>query len=241
MKRNLRKEKGITLIALILTIIILVVLAGISVRLVTKDSLIGKSTEATGKYNNSVAEEQNIINDYIAKIEDYRTVNNGNRDENNYYENNYSTTEQVIGKWIDGSPIYRKVVTLSYTPVWNEDYTFISNSVSITDRECHVTFRFNSLAPTEWVTLVSNIPTEVRESFVGVVGYNTSSPACGAVSFGRVIYYSGEKNALYVVDTHYEIADSWFLQFVTNGDKLINVHTLGDNTTAILEYTKTAE
>lgn len=29
------------------------------------------------------------------------------------FSNNYSTTEKVVGKWIDGKPVYQKTITLS--------------------------------------------------------------------------------------------------------------------------------
>ena len=39
---------------------------------------------------------------------------------------NYSTTEQVIGKWIDGKPLYRRVLTW-HNPTVNDDF---SNPIS---------------------------------------------------------------------------------------------------------------
>lgn len=34
----------------------------------------------------------------------------------------YSTTEQVVGTWIDGKPLYRKVLQISYTQSANTAY-----------------------------------------------------------------------------------------------------------------------
>lgn len=46
---------------------------------------------------------------------------------------NYSTTEQVIGTWIDGKPLYEKVVTgLNFTPQLN---TFVSTGINISNIE----------------------------------------------------------------------------------------------------------
>lgn len=40
----------------------------------------------------------------------------------------YSTTEKVIGKWIDNKPIYRKVIVINNPPTSNTDYShYISN------------------------------------------------------------------------------------------------------------------
>ena len=44
--------------------------------------------------------------------------------------NKYSTTEEVVGTWIDGKPIYRKVVTLSTTKNIGMDGTSISHGIS---------------------------------------------------------------------------------------------------------------
>ena len=42
----------------------------------------------------------------------------------------YSTNEQVIGTWIDGKPIYRKVVTLSTTKTIDMGGISISHGIS---------------------------------------------------------------------------------------------------------------
>ncbi len=63
-----------------------------------------KSAEyAVDKYQNKAEQEQNEL----AKIDDY--IQNGRA--SNEKVNNYSTNEQVIGTWIDGKPLYRKVIT----------------------------------------------------------------------------------------------------------------------------------
>ena len=37
-------------------------------------------------------------------------------------KNNYSTEEKVIGKWIDGKPIYRKVLNINAIDIYNWSY-----------------------------------------------------------------------------------------------------------------------
>ena len=46
----------------------------------------------------------------------------------------YSTDEQVIGKWIDGKPVYRKVVTLSTAKYIDGTSPSISHGISNIDR-----------------------------------------------------------------------------------------------------------
>ena len=58
-KRIMRKEKGITLIALIITIVILIILAGVSINLlIGKDGLIGRASNAKNDTNLKGAEEK---------------------------------------------------------------------------------------------------------------------------------------------------------------------------------------
>ena len=51
MKEILKKNKGITLIALVITVIILLILAGVAINLIMgQDGLLNKAKQATGKY-----------------------------------------------------------------------------------------------------------------------------------------------------------------------------------------------
>ena len=57
-------QKGITLIALIITVIILLILAGTAISIsINGGDLFGKSQNAVTQYNNRVAEEENAINE----------------------------------------------------------------------------------------------------------------------------------------------------------------------------------
>ena len=67
MKNNKRtEEKGITLVALVITVIVLLILAGTAVTIaVSGDSLFAKATDAKETWNNKVDEEENVITHYI--------------------------------------------------------------------------------------------------------------------------------------------------------------------------------
>lgn len=59
MKKNSKNEIGITLIALVITIIILLILAGISIATLTgENGILGKATKATEEYKMKTAEEK---------------------------------------------------------------------------------------------------------------------------------------------------------------------------------------
>ena len=78
MKENrkiLRKEKGITLIALVITIIVLLILAGVSIAMLTgQNGILTQAQNAKNKTEEAQAEEQNILTNY----EDY--INNATLD-----------------------------------------------------------------------------------------------------------------------------------------------------------------
>ncbi len=68
-KKLTKKEKGITLVALIITIIILLILAVISIRAITGDNILGKSEKAKEKYESAKSNELDILKDYENSIE----------------------------------------------------------------------------------------------------------------------------------------------------------------------------
>ena len=49
MKKELKKQNGITLVALVITIVILLILAGISISALTQTGLFGKAKQAEQK------------------------------------------------------------------------------------------------------------------------------------------------------------------------------------------------
>ena len=57
-----KSKKGITLVSLVITIIVLMILAGVAISLATgEDSIFSKTNEAASKWNTAVGEESNTI------------------------------------------------------------------------------------------------------------------------------------------------------------------------------------
>lgn len=65
----MKKEKGITLIALIITIIILVILAAVSIRAVTNMDIIGRAVKGAEDYAKAAVEENKAFSDIESVIE----------------------------------------------------------------------------------------------------------------------------------------------------------------------------
>ena len=80
MGTKLKRKNGITLIALIITIIVLLILAGVALATLTgQGNIIGNAENAVGKYNNSVVKEQELLNEIEKYFQNH--INGGNIDD----------------------------------------------------------------------------------------------------------------------------------------------------------------
>ena len=69
-KQERRKEKGITLVALVITIIVLLILAGVTLNIVLdQDGIIGKAKQAAEEYDNAQKAEQELLGEIEGYIE----------------------------------------------------------------------------------------------------------------------------------------------------------------------------
>ena len=133
MKKIIKREKGITLVALVITIVILLILAGISISALTNQGLFENAKTAQNATEKAEAEQGKTLNEYEDEI-------------NKYLPNN----DKTEGKLVDASAIakatdtekatnyYGKTVT-GYTPVngttvgWKIFYADESNIYLIAD------------------------------------------------------------------------------------------------------------
>ena len=78
MKLILKKEKGITLIALVVTIIVLIILAGISISLVLgNNGIVEKAKQAKERTEQSKLNEEVGLNEAVKYVEDMESGNGG--------------------------------------------------------------------------------------------------------------------------------------------------------------------
>ena len=138
MKNVSEKEIGITLIALVVTIIILLILAGVTIGVATNGtSLFEKAKLATDEYNNKAEQEETELSKATNEINSYI---DGNR---NFSNINFSTEEQDTGiKWVDGKTIYQKTLVSTETyrllstgdwqnvPGWSQEFTNTDKFIS---------------------------------------------------------------------------------------------------------------
>ncbi len=109
MKLKINKgQTGITLIALVVTIIVLLILAGISINmLMGQNGILNRAVEAKEKTASAQQEEHNILNEYEEKISNYAGIDwefskmNAKAPEEQKEERNNG----VIGIGTDGKPV----------------------------------------------------------------------------------------------------------------------------------------
>ena len=69
----MRDMRGITLIALVITIIILLILAGVTINIIINEGLIKQAQNATDRYKQAEEEEVNSLDNILAQM---NNVNN---------------------------------------------------------------------------------------------------------------------------------------------------------------------
>ena len=98
----MKKERGITLIALVITIIVLLILAGVAINaLIGEGSIIKNAEKAVGEYDNKVEEEGKILNEI-----------------NKYMENK---SEQVDQNWDSLQCVNKPKIVDGMIPVYYEN------------------------------------------------------------------------------------------------------------------------
>ena len=99
---NLKSNKAITLVALIITIIVLLILAGVSLSMVLgENGLINKAQSSVNKYQESYVNEQNLLN----KVEEYfdrLEKNVSNKVEDTTYSNGQTVSIGGYDFWVIG-------------------------------------------------------------------------------------------------------------------------------------------
>ena len=121
MKNLLKKENAITLIALVITIVVLLILAGITIAQLTGNGIFDKAKTAKEVSENAQDDENEKMAKYNNEIDNFISSNR------NFTPISYSTEEQDTGlKWVDGKTIYQKSFNVSFT--WTSSRTWVNPS-----------------------------------------------------------------------------------------------------------------
>ena len=140
----MKKENAITLIALILTIIVLIILAGISINALNNNGIFERAKEARDKYRNAQNEEETQIAKYSNEINMYNTRNSTSKKDLLYSSGNSNISDtnatftlnntidnydfiQVICTMTDGRPLCKQ-----YSSFFNPDVINLYDSETAT-------------------------------------------------------------------------------------------------------------
>lgn len=116
------KNNGITLVALVVTIIILLILAGVAISALTQTGLFENAKQAKERYEKVGSEENQVLANYSEQINNFNSVvsNRENNNTNNklLWSGNYDTSVNSNEKQISGGCILNDNNNI-------EDYNFI--------------------------------------------------------------------------------------------------------------------
>ena len=158
-----KKNKGITLVALVITIIILLILAGITISSLTNTGLFGRAKEAKEKTQEAGANQTKILDEYETALNQYDEktivykVNNGTIKIGDYvsYTPDTASTEEILSK----------IGTYS----GNKDNT--KNTTKTLVQEKNLKWRVLDVQNGQ-VRLISETPTTSTIALAGYNGYN---------------------------------------------------------------------
>ncbi len=162
----LRKEnKGITLVALVITIIILLILAGITISSLTNTGLFEKAKEARDKTRNATENQTKILNEY--------------EDELNKYVSGTTQTQKLadkvkVGDYVSYTP--DELSNESLTTLKTNLNTYSGNSSSTANSEIKrddLKWRVLDVQNGK-VRLISETPTRSKIELYGYNGYNNA-------------------------------------------------------------------
>ena len=98
MKEKNQKTKGITLIALVITIIVLLILAGVSIAMLTgQNGILTQAQNAKNRTEAAQAEEENRLNEYNNIINNY--VSGGTTEETPTFDERQQMLINMVGKY----------------------------------------------------------------------------------------------------------------------------------------------
>ena len=169
MKKILKNTKGITLVALVITIIILLILAGISISALTNTGIFQKAKDAKQKSENAALDQNTKLDEYENELDKY-------------------LPKQLVDKVNDGT--IKVGDYISYTPdqastddILQELATYSGNTDSTKNTTSTLTQEIDKETGLKWrvldvkdgkVRLISDRPTTSIITLSGAKGYNNA-------------------------------------------------------------------
>lgn len=131
--KKTKEMKGITLVALVITVIILLILATISIQTLTNTGLFGKAKEATKKYSEAEEKEKIQMELYYAQI---------NKSTNGTSTNQIG--EQLYDKNVENGSKWHIIVINDSKKIYGTGWTYIPRGSKISDTKTNETWLINN-------------------------------------------------------------------------------------------------
>ena len=165
--KKYKSQRGITLIALIITIIILLILAGLSISALTNQGLFKNAKEAQNTMDKAEGEQGKVLNEYEDEI-------------NKYLENDDKTAKKLVDKVNDGTIKVGDYV--KYTPdtastdaILQELNTYSGSDANTTSTLTQESLNWRVLDMEDGqVRLISELPTTSKIELSSYNGYNNA-------------------------------------------------------------------
>ena len=180
MKKTKEMQKGITLIALVITIIILLILAGISIMSLTNTGIFGKAQDAKTKSAEAEANQKATLDEYETELNKYGADSNGGNVST--LVDMFDETGEIEGKLHVGDYISYMPDTASTDSILTELGTY-SGSSSNTTETLKQEIKTETEEGLNWrvldvkngqVRLISATPTTSKITLSGAKGYNNA-------------------------------------------------------------------
>ena len=169
MKKYIGKERGITLVALVITIIILLILATISIQSLTSTGLFKNAKEAKEKTQNAAENQAKTLNEYEDELNKYLL--------DKKEENEIKLADKVkVGDYVTYEPDAISNIDERYTTLLSNMETYSGSDVNTIDtlkQEINLRWRVLDVQNGQ-VRLISDIPTTSTVTLSGFNGYNNA-------------------------------------------------------------------
>lgn len=165
MKKILKSEKGITLVALVITIIILLILAGISISALTNTGIFQKAKDAKQKSENAALDQNIKLDEYESELDKYLPEQGG-----------IKLADKVkVGAYVSYKPDAIDSNALATLKTNLNTYSGKSDSTinSVIDRD-NFNWRVLDVTKDGQVRLISATPTDKKIELYGYNGYNNA-------------------------------------------------------------------
>ena len=148
-----KDTKGITLVALVITIIILLILAGITILSLTNTGLFGKAQEAKEKTQNAAENQAKILNEYEDELNKYISGTTEEKTE--------KLADKVkVGDYVSYTPDTVSNTDIKYTTLISNLGTYSGSDANTTSTLTQENLKWRVLdVQNEQVRLISEVPT----------------------------------------------------------------------------------